>query len=303
MTIADYEHKLAPLPGAHAIGFRHSDPRRYAFPLAFAAIVLVFALPHNLLVRHGFAFDAPGGNPLTKFHPATYVAILAVWFALYRARGEGGITGLFRERPALAWSISLTLLCVVHSLINFGISGVAVYVETYLVAMVVTVSLEIGTERQLSVLGYTILAFALINVAVSLLEGHTETHFLPIGQDLLDPIQGKPLDEGVDEFRGQAFYEHPLTGALVTSMALFMVLGMRLRGWITGAIFGFFSYRTNELRWTQRSLRLGRDRGPPYSREVAQGISLSRSWPPKARPREVDGAVQVVRQIPDRPWR
>ena len=44
----------------------------------------------------------------------------------------------------------------------------------------------------------------------------------------------------LDEFRGQGFYGHPLSGALVTSMALFMVLGMGLRGWRLVALFGIF---------------------------------------------------------------
>ena len=93
----------------------------------------------------------------------------------------------------------LILFCAVYSAFSVGLSGVAVYVETYLAAALVAIALEVGTERQLRVLGYTVLTFCVINVAMSLLEGATQTHFLPVPAGL----QGN-YDQGVDEFRGQA---------------------------------------------------------------------------------------------------
>jgi hypothetical protein len=54
----------------------------------------------------------------------------------------------------------------------------------------------------------------------------------------MDP--GLGYDQGVEEFRGQAFYTHPLAGAMVTAMALFLVLGMRLPGWLKAAAFAAF---------------------------------------------------------------
>ena len=229
------ERALAALPGSSVIGLKRSHPTCYAFPLGFAAIVMTFALPASLLVYLGLYSDSPADSILTKFHPATYAAVFGAWFALYGSRGGGGMTGLFRERPALAWSLMLILFCAVYSAFCVGFGGVAVYVETYLAAALVTIVLEVGTERQLKVLGYTILTFCVANVAMSLLEGATQTHFLPIPVGLQ-----VNYDLGVDEFRGQALYPHPLTAALVTSMALFMVLGMHMRGWLTAGIFGFF---------------------------------------------------------------
>jgi hypothetical protein len=235
------ERTLAAFPGSNAIGLKRAELKRYGFTLGFVAVVLTFVLPSSLLVYFGLYSDAPGGSVLTKFHPATYVAVLAAFFALYGSKRSGGITGLFRDRPALAWSVALTMTCAVYSVLSVGISGFALFVETYLSAAFATIALETGAERQRRVLGYTILAFAVVNVTISLMEGMTETHFLPTDMSVQEVagIQGN-YDQGVDEFRGQALYAHPLTGALVTSMALFMVLGMRLRGWLTAAIFGWF---------------------------------------------------------------
>jgi hypothetical protein len=211
---------------------------RYAFRLGFAAIVLIFLLPGNLMQYLGLYSDTPGGNPLTKFHPATYLMTLAVWFALYGRRHGGGVSRAFRERPALAWSIVLIGFCMFYSAVNIGISGLAVYVETFLVAALGAIALETGTERQRRILGYTILTFCLVNVGIALLEGRFENHLVPSLPPSDMTAAQMAFEAQVDEFRGQAFYPHPLTGALVTSMGLFLVLGMRLRSWLAAAVFG-----------------------------------------------------------------
>jgi hypothetical protein len=223
---------IAP-PPTSAAGLRSADLSRYAFPLGFVAVVLVFALPGSLLTYLGVYSDAPGGNPLTKFHPATYMAILAAWFALYGARRGGGVSGLFRERPALAWAIVLILTSMVYSGLSTAVGKPALYIETYLAPALLLIAIETGTERQLRMLGYAILAFALFNVVFSVIEGQTQTHYLPLSSSLK-----VKYDSSVDEFRGQALYGHPLTGALVTSMAFFLALGMRLRPWVALAVLG-----------------------------------------------------------------
>jgi hypothetical protein len=229
------ERILAPVPHDQTIGLRRSDPARRAFVFGFITVILIFLLPASLLVSLKLYSDAPGDSVLIKFHPATYTAILGAWFALYGKRRGGGVAALFRERPTLAWSIVLILASAVYSVLSVGLSGIALFIETYLAAALTAIALEMGTPRQLRALGYTLMIFCLINVAISLMEGATQTHFLP-----LEPGLAKNVDIGVEDFRGQALYTHPLTGALVTSMAVFAVLGMRLRGPTTAAVFGAF---------------------------------------------------------------
>ena len=232
------ERALSPFPAANRVGFRQINPQRAAFVLGFAAIVLIFALPASLLINLGLYSEQPGGNPLSKFHPATFVAVIAALVGLYSRSRGGGLAGLFRESPALAWSIVLILFCMIYSAVSLGIGGVAVYVDTFLSAALVTIALEAGTQRQRQVLGYTILTFCVINVLISIVEVSKETLLLPSGIPIED--FGPNGVMALDDFRGQGFYTHPLTGALVTSMALFMSLGMRLRGWRVAALFGIF---------------------------------------------------------------
>ncbi len=232
------ERALAPFPAATNVGFRRFNPQRAAFVLGFLTIVLIFALPASLLNALQLYSEQPGGSPFSKFHPATYAAVLAALLALYSRRRGGGLAGLFRESPALAWSIVLILFCMIYSAVSLGISGVAVYVDTFLAAALVTIALEAGTQRQRQVLGYTIVTFCVINVLISIVEVSKETLLMPSGVPLEDFGPGAMM--ALDDFRGQGFYTHPLTGALVTSMALFMILGMRLSMWRVAVLFGIF---------------------------------------------------------------
>ena len=220
---------------------RIANPTSWAYRLAVLGVVLTFLLPSSMLTAFGAYSDQPGGNPLTKFHPATLAFIAAAWFALYGRQGAG-LIALFRDRPLLAWSIVLTVASMVYSVCIWGISGVAVYVETYLSAALAALALETGTDKQLRRLAYLILALCLIAVGISLVEGRLEQEFLPQAPLDLSAAQLKAQKEfgaQVSEFRGPAFYAHPLTGALVTSMALFLVIGIRLRWWFAAFAFSW----------------------------------------------------------------
>ena len=86
MAVGQRERTLSPYPAADVIGLKHINSRRAAFALGFVAIILTFALPGSLLNAIGLYSYQPGGDPLTKFHPATYVAVLAALVALYGRR-------------------------------------------------------------------------------------------------------------------------------------------------------------------------------------------------------------------------
>jgi hypothetical protein len=220
---------------------RIANPTSWAYRLALLGVVLTFLLPSGMLQAFGVYSDKPGGNPLTKFHPSTGVFIAAGWLALYGRRGTG-LIALFRDRPLLSWSIVLIVACVVYNVCMWGVSGAAFYIETYLSAALAALALETGTDKQLRRLASLILALCLIAVCISLAEGKVQQEFLPQAPLDLSAAQLKAQQEfgaKASEFRGPAFYTHPLTGALVTSMALFLVIGMRLRWWFAAFAFSW----------------------------------------------------------------
>jgi hypothetical protein len=133
-AVGEWERSLSPFPGASAIGLKKRfEPARWAFIIGTAVMLVTFL---------GFYSLEPGGNPLTKFHPATYLLVLAAWFALCGKRNDGGMIRLFRDSPALAWAIAMIAFCMVYSVFCVGLNGGAVYIDTFLAAMLTAVALD-----------------------------------------------------------------------------------------------------------------------------------------------------------------
>src|ERR1700760_1595217 len=141
---------------------------------------------------------------------------------LMMARPAGsGLVRLFRATPALASFITLILACAFYSIANVGISGAAVYVESYLAAGLLAVALEVGTDRQKRTLGWWIIGFTILSIVISIGEGATQTHLIPIHIGDLTEAQ---LAQASEDFRGSGLFAHPLTAALSTMMATFVLL-------------------------------------------------------------------------------
>jgi hypothetical protein len=209
--------------------------RRVAFGIGLFAVIVEFAISGNTLENMGISYDSPGGNPLIKMHPGTYLVALAACMVLLLARPAGsGLIRFFRGTPALASFLVLILFCAFYSIVNDGISGAAVYVESFLSAGMLAVAIEGGSDRQKRALAWWIIGFTVLSIIISIGEGATQTHLIPlhIGDD---PTIGTADD--AQDFRGAGLFGHPLTAALTTSMATFMLLRMRMNGLLKGALF------------------------------------------------------------------
>lgn len=221
-----------------ALRRRSSRASRVAYVLGVVAVCVYFVISPNILALLGIDYAAPGGNLLIKLHPGTYIAALAAGVALFAEPSGAGFARLFRSGPGLAVYLLLIPICAFYSIASVGFSGAATYVESYLSAGLVAVALETATERQLRILARIILAFCLLNVAVSVAESLLQTHFIPLQiGELSTAARDAALREDSDDFRGAALYAHPLTGALVTSMAIFLLFQMR-----TGVIMGAVAF-------------------------------------------------------------
>jgi hypothetical protein len=219
------------VPRRHAKA--HLDPARTAFGFGFAAVMVHFAVSANLLAVIGIDYASPGGNPIVKLHPAFYLAALGAGASVALApRPWGAVESLFRQKPGVVSFLILIFGCAVYSIFSVGISGSAVYVDSLFSAGLLACALEPGSPRARRILGYSILAFALVNVLISVGESLVQTQLIP---PMLD---GKVMpDMPGSDFRGAALYDHPLTGAMVTSMAVFLLLAMQLRPWISAPAF------------------------------------------------------------------
>ena len=210
---------------------------RTAVFIALLAVIVEFAIPSILLTNLGIMYAQPGGTPLVKFHPGTYLVALAAFLTLFGARPAGSeFVRLFRATPALAMFCLLILACGIYSIANVGISGATVYVETYLSAGMLAIVLAHASDRQKRALAWIILSFCVLSVFLSIYEGATQTHLIPI--PLYDnPTHDVLQNENSSDFRGSGLFAHPLTAALMSSMAVFLLLRMKINAVLKGVLF------------------------------------------------------------------
>ena len=209
--------------------------RRAAFVVATVALIVELVISGNTLNVMGVDYGSPGGNPIVKLHPATYLVTLAAFMVVLLARPAGsGAIRLFRETPALASYLLLILFCAFYSITNVGFSGAAVYIESYISAGLLAIVLEAGSDRQKRTIGWWIIGFCLISIAISIGEGATQTHLIPMQIGNATP---KEIAQESEDFRGSGLFGHPLTAALVTSMAIFMLLRMRMNNLLKAGLF------------------------------------------------------------------
>jgi hypothetical protein len=178
-----------------------------------------------------------GGNPMVKLHPGTYLVALAACMALFLERPAGsGLIRFFRKTPALALFNVLILFCAFYSIANVGFSGAATYVESYLSAGMLAVAMEPGTDRQKRTLAWVIIGFCVLSVFLSIYEGAVQAHLIPLSAgDDADPA--KALQQDAEDFRGAGLFAHPLTAAMVTAMAVFLLLKMRMNRLLQAGLF------------------------------------------------------------------
>lgn len=210
--------------------------RRAAFTLGLLAVIIQFAVSGNSLEDLGIDYASPGGNPLVKLHPGTYLAAIGGFLVLMMARPAGSaLVRFFRETPALACFNILILFCAFYSIVNVGFSGAATYIESYLSAGMVALALEDGTDRQKRSLAWWIIGFCVVSIFISIGEGATQTHLIPL--HVAETLDNKDFADDVQDFRGAGLFGHPLTAAVTTSMATFLLLRMRMSGLLKGVLF------------------------------------------------------------------
>lgn len=209
--------------------------RHAAVAIAIFAVILEFAFSGNTLKDLGIDYATPGGNPLVKLHPSTYLVSVAAFMVLVLVRPAGsGLIRFFRATPALASFLVLMLFCAFYSIVNVGFSGAAVYVESYISAGLLAIVLEQGTDRQKRSLAWWIIAFCVLSIIISIGEGATQTHLIPMQFGDETP---KDMVMDSEDFRGAGLFGHPLTAALTASMATFMLLRMRMNALLKAALF------------------------------------------------------------------
>jgi hypothetical protein len=211
---------------------RPIDRQRLIFWIVLAAIVAQLTISPNLLQWAHIPYNTPGGLPLVKFHIATYLAILAVVLqALQHKPVSPGLIARTRASPAFPLAIGLFMLCAIYALVTTGMSGTAVYIESYAAAAFLGFAMELQTPRDLRRIGVVMVAIAVLNAMLCI--GETALQWRIVPRYMTDPTGSVvKVPEFIGEFRGIGLYEHPLAGASITMMAVLLCLAIPLRLWV-----------------------------------------------------------------------
>jgi hypothetical protein len=204
-----------------------------AFGLVAMTIILQMSVSGNLLFLAGIPYDVPGGFPLFKFHPATYLAGFAMLLVL-NSNGQPvrQLMQVASTNRGLLVFIAAMVFCMASSILSVGISGAAIIVESYISPWTLAVVLATCSARQLRTLATVFIAMAVLNAGLGIFEAVARVHLVPAY------INGEPLPDLKGEFRPYALFDHPLTAAMVTMMAVFVLLGSALRPPLKALIAG-----------------------------------------------------------------
>ncbi len=191
-----------------------------AYGLGLATIAAALCVSANLLTWLGVPYLTDGGSLLFKLHPATWLSGLAAAarFGFAGRRIGQELHALLTQR-ALVLAIACLFFCVIANIATTGTSNVSVLLDTYVPAAMLAAALhDLDRPRQNGLrLALQILFSA--NAGLALMESLSHATLVPVSAGI------EPLDAVSADFRPTALYDHPLTGAAMTLIGMFMVPG------------------------------------------------------------------------------
>lgn len=197
---------------------------RAADALAVLTALLLFGVSSMTLSAFGVAYDQAGGSFLQKFHPATYMACLALvvrflaqprpfgWLALQIERFPGA------AYFAATWAIMIVFAGVVQK------APISPIVDSFLCSFAFLVLYADADERTRATLRLALHAFMLVNACIGLFEFVTHMRLTPF-------VAGGKLI--LHDYRSTALLGHPLVNAsAAAAYALMLIYGAdRAIGW------------------------------------------------------------------------
>jgi hypothetical protein len=189
--------------------------------LLLAPLALYFLLSSALLNRF-YPYVDPGGSPIGKIHPGSYVLILSL-FCTMALLGPGQfLARAFGGRLWLSQFAAVLAITAAYLISRFGISGLAYLIDCHLAALfgVMIAGALPASERALLL---RIMVFAvIINAGIAVAERVLGVHLVPHFQF---------TDFGF--FRSSAFLGHPLHNGLIVGSigiaALFLPWPLHVR--------------------------------------------------------------------------
>lgn len=179
---------------------------RIAVALACLSVVLMMTASAALLTRLGIPYVSSGGSLVTKIHPATWVAALAV-LPLALARGPVRLAvGTAIGRPGIAALAFGAGLLIVHIVLVSHLP-LAPVIDTFLLPILLFVLFEAADARDLERLAGILVVIFVANALIGCAEYVSGWRLTPMYDG-----EGRPI--GYD-WRASALFGHPLVNAFL----------------------------------------------------------------------------------------
>ncbi|MCM5558027.1 VpsF family polysaccharide biosynthesis protein [Pleomorphomonas sp. JP5] len=187
------------------------DVRPFAVGLTVLSVLALFLLSGPMLNLLGVPYDAAGGSPLLKIHPASYLSVLALvaWIVV-----DGGL-GPFLGR---SWrdSPGLVVLFLAIGLLAFQVIGVqktpiSQVTDNFVMTACLFASLVRLDPREMRFVALLVQGILVLNSSLGYAEGLSGFRLTPLY------VNGELLTW---EWRATALLGHPLMNAMVTTVCL-----------------------------------------------------------------------------------
>jgi hypothetical protein len=184
---------------------------------AFAAAIVAFAVSAMTLQALGVAYEAPGGGALQKLHPATYLAVLALFLeAASRPRPLAYLGALPLRFPGAALFVVNLALIVAYAAL-FQKTPVAPLIDSFIVGAILLTLYEDFSRRERAALRLALHAVMFVNACLGLAEFAFDFRLTPF------VAGGRAI---VNDYRSTALLGHPLLNAGTTALyAAMLILG------------------------------------------------------------------------------
>lgn len=178
---------------------------------------LYFTISTDVLIVQGFQYQIPGGSPLDKLHPATWLSLFLL--VVLAARWGNPVTGILRlaDRHIDYLPYFLAILFMIGYVTLVTKSPFTIFVETFLAPLVIVVLFAPLDEREGRRLARLLHVLLLANALLGIYEMATGDRLTPY------LVQGEPM---LDDWRSTALFGHPLANAATMgSYILALALG------------------------------------------------------------------------------
>jgi hypothetical protein len=184
-----------------------------AIYLLWLSIAMIFMISPMVLFKWGFSYEKIGGNIFEKFHPGSFVAILALIFKFISFGSWRYIGKIFLNNMGVVVFIATTILLVLYAAFVQKISFTPI-IETFSLSIIAFLFLNNASQKIFSQYAKFLHVFFAINALLALYEYVTG--------DRLTPYVAGTLEVD-DDWRSTAFLGHPLGNALTTGVYILLL--------------------------------------------------------------------------------